>query len=117
MNKNLLVFTVSLIVTTVAIGFGTMQFIVPSFLVLILGSLAVATWLVYYFVLKTKPENFIKNYLLTVVLKLIVGGIFIFILLFRDPAGANDNAILFMGAYLMLTVLEVGFLFKKFGQL
>ena len=89
-----------------------MQLANPSFLILILGVLAIATWLVYFFIQKMKQEDLVKNYLLTIVLKLLAGGIFIFILLYKDKSGADANALLFMVAYLLFTGLEVGFLFK-----
>lgn len=109
-------FSVCLIILTLVIGFGTSRFSSPSFLNLILISLSAATWLVYFFIEKTATENFIKNYLLTIVLKLLVGGIFISILIYLDLEGAESNALLFMISYLLLTGLEVGFLFRKFGK-
>ncbi|SRR5260221_9166562 len=112
MNKDLVIFTASLLLLAAVIGLVTMQLANPSFLFLILGVLTVATWLVYFFVQRTKSEDLVKNYLLTIVLKLLSGGIFIFILLYKDKSGADANAIFFMAAYLVFTGLEVGFLFK-----
>lgn len=113
MNKDLTVFTGVLLLLTIVTGLATLQFASPSFLFLILTVLAVTTWLIYYFIQKTKQEDFIKNYLLTIVLKLVLGGIFIFILLYIDKPGADTNAIFFMAAYLLFTGLEVGFLFRR----
>jgi hypothetical protein len=115
MNKDLIVFSGALLVLTAATGFVTVQFANPSFLILILTVLAVATWLIYYSIRKTKREDFIKNYLLTIVLKLLLGGIFILILLNVDKAGSNANAAFFMTAYFLFTGLEVGFLFRRLG--
>lgn len=95
-----------------AIGWGA-QWAQPSFLILILTVLALATWVVYFFILKTKPADFVRNYVLTIVLKLLVGGVFISILLYIDKPAADANAILFMTAYLLFTGLEVGFLFRR----
>ena len=113
MNRNLFVFTVWLLLLAVAIGVVARQLANPSFIGLILPVLASATWLVYFFIQGAKREDLVKNYLLTVVLKLAAGGIFIFILLWADKSGANLNAILFMASYLLFTGLEVGFLFKQ----
>jgi hypothetical protein len=113
MNKDLFVFTGALISLTIITGLATVQLANPSFLILILTVLAVATWLVYFFIQKTNREDFIKNYLLSIVLKLLSGGIFIFILLYIDKPGADVNAIFFMTAYLLFTGLEVGFLFRR----
>lgn len=116
MNKNLLVFTVCLVILSASIRFAALQIAAPSFLNVIMSSLFGATWLVYYFVQKTSSQNFVKDYLLTIVVKLLAGGIFISLLIYLDKDGAEANAILFMAAYLLLTGLEVGFLFRKFGQ-
>jgi hypothetical protein len=116
MNKNLLIFSICLVVLTISMGLGALQFTSPSFLKLILIALSVATWLVYFFMERANTENFIRNYLLTIVIKLLAGGIFIFTIIYADMDGAESNAITFMAAYLLFTVLEVGFLFKKFNQ-
>jgi len=115
MNKDLAIFTTSLLLLAVVIGLVTMQIANPSFLFLILGVLTAATWPVYFFLQSTKSEDLVKNYLLTIVLKLLSGGVFIFILLYKDKSGADANAIFFMIAYLLFTGLEVGFLFKGLG--
>ncbi len=116
MNRNLLVFSIILVVLTIAIGFGALQFTSPSFLKLILGALSITTWLVYFFMERGNTENFIRNYLLTILIKLLAGGIFIFAIIYADMDGAESNALTFMVAYLLFTGLEVGFLFKKFNQ-
>ncbi|HLZ17774.1 MAG TPA: hypothetical protein VKQ08_12070 [Cyclobacteriaceae bacterium] len=112
MNKNLAVFTLSLLVLATVIGLAAQQFH-PSFMLPILTALTVATWLVYAYVQKTKREDFIRNYLLTIVIKLLTGGIFIFTLLYLDQDGAEANAIFFMATYFLLTGLEVSFLFNR----
>jgi hypothetical protein len=62
-----------------------------------------------------EKENFIRNYLLTIVIKLLAGGIFIAAIIYVDMDNAETNAITFMAAYLLFTILEVGFLFRKFN--
>src|ERR1043165_8809993 len=115
MNRNLLIFSLCLVVLTLGVGYGTLQFASPSFLKLILGALAITSWLVYFLMEKGDKENFIRNYLLTIVVKLLAGGIFICAIIYVDLDNAEPNAITFMAAYLLFTVLEVGFLFKKFN--
>jgi len=115
MNRDLVVFTGALVLLATITGLITVQITSPSFLILILIGMATATWLVYFFIQRSNREDFIKNYLLTIVLKLLVGGVFIFSLLYIDKPGADANAIFFMAAYLLFTALEVGFLFKKLG--
>lgn len=116
MNKNLVAFTVCLIILSVLISWAAIQFANPSALFLIVGMLALATFIVYFFIEKTGSENFIRNYLLTIVLKLLAGGIFISVIIYTDLESAESNAISFMAAYLLFTALEVAFLFKKFGK-
>jgi len=113
MNRSLAVFTGALLALTVIIGLVTLPFAHPSFLILILTVLVLGTWLVYFFIQRTTREDFAKNYLLTIVLKLLAGGIFISILMYVDKPGANANAVLFMTAYLVFTGLEVGFLLRR----
>ncbi len=113
MNKNLIAFSATLLLLIIFVRFVALKLANPSFLILILTILAAATWLVYLFMLRTKQEDFVKNYLLTIVLKLLGGGIFIFALIFFDKDGAEANAVLFMTAYFLFTGLEVGFLFRR----
>jgi hypothetical protein len=115
MNKDLVVFTGALVILSVITGLVTLQLANPSFLILILTVLAMATWLVYFFIQRARREDFVKNYMLTIVLKLLGGGIFISVLLYADRPGADANAVLFMTAYLLFTGLEVGFLFRRLG--
>lgn len=115
MNKSLVIFTGTLLLLAASIGLIADRLVHPSFLVLISTILAGATWLVYFFIQKAKKEDLVKNYLLTIVMKLIAGGIFIFILLYIDKSGADGNAGFFMATYFLLTGLEVGFLFKQLG--
>jgi hypothetical protein len=116
MNKNIFTFSVLLAALTIAIGFGALQFTSPSFLKLILSALSITTWFVYFFMERVSSEIFIRNYLLTIVIKLLAGGIFIFALIYADLENAESNALTFMISYFLFTGLEVGFLFKKFNQ-
>lgn len=78
--------------------------------------LSLSTILIYYFLQKMKsadPVDFIRNFLLTVVLKLILSGIFIIILIKLDPTGANANALFFMISYFLFTACEITVLTLK----
>ena len=116
MNKNLAVFAICLIALSALIGWVAIKYSNPSFLYLIISAIAAATFLVYFFIERTSSENFIKNYLLTIVIKLLAGGIFIAAIIFMDVDSAEANAITFMAAYLLFTGLEVGFLFRRFSK-
>jgi hypothetical protein len=89
---------------------------VPSYLLEILVLLSISTVVIFYFLQKMKatdPLDFVKNFLLSVVLKILLSGVFVFILIKLDPAGANTNAIFFMISYLFFTSYEVIVLTKK----
>jgi hypothetical protein len=88
----------------------------PSYLLEILLLLSVSTIVIFYFLQKmktTEPLDFVKNFLLSVVLKILLSGAFVFILIKLDPAGANTNAIFFMISYLFFTAYEIIVLTKK----
>ncbi len=89
---------------------------VPSYCLEILLLLSIGTIVIFYFLQKmkaTEPLDFIKNFLLSVVLKILLSGVFIFILIKLDPTGATANAIFFMISYLFFTGYEVIVLTKK----
>lgn len=113
MNKNLGLFSLSLLLLASLLGWFAVLWGSPSFLVPILAALSAATWFVYFLLQDIKPEDFIKKYLLTILVKLLAGGIFIAALLFMDPEGAEANALFFMTGYFLFTGLEVGFLFSR----
>jgi hypothetical protein len=88
----------------------------PSYLLEVLLLLSVSTIVIYYFLQKmktTEPLDFVKNFLLSVVLKILLSGAFVFILIKLDPAGANTNAVFFMISYLFFTAYEIIVLTKK----
>ncbi|MBS1951929.1 MAG: hypothetical protein OJF59_001366 [Cytophagales bacterium] len=115
MNRGLILFTagwvVLILILSIAVRYvGSNPFTFP-----ILISIAAATWGIYFFMTRTSSENLVKNYLLSIVLKLLAGGIFILAIIFIDKPHAEANAIFFMVAYLLFTGLEVGFLLKRFN--
>lgn len=89
---------------------------VPSYWLEILLLLSISTIVIFYFLQKmkaTEPLDFVKNFLLSVVLKILLSGVFVFILIKLDPPSANANAIFFMISYLFFTGYEVIVLTKK----
>lgn len=122
-NPRIIRFTVGVIALTILLWaaaewFAAKKLIegVPSYLMEILLLLSVSTVVIFYFLQKmkaTEPLDFVKNFLLSVVLKILLSGVFVFILIKLDPAGANTNAIFFMISYLFFTGYEVIVLTKK----
>jgi hypothetical protein len=116
MNKNLAGFAFCLIALSMLSSWVITKYSAPSFLFLIVTSLAAATFLAYFFMLRTTSEDFVKNYLLTIVIKLLAGGLFIGAIIFADIEHAETNAVAFMVVYLLFTGLEVAFLFGRFNK-
>lgn len=115
-KKNLAAFAFCLILLSILVSWLVRQYAAPSFMFQIVTILAAATFLTYFFMLRTPAEDFVKNYLLTIVIKLLAGGLFIGAIIFADIEGAEPNAITFMVVYLLFTGLEVSFLFGKFNK-
>lgn len=117
MNRNLAVFTILLLLLSAVLTWAAKMWLEVSFLLSILVFLFASTWLVFaWMARKNQPEDFVKNYLLSIVLKLLAGGIFIAVIIFSDKVFADSNALFFMVSYLMFTGAEVAFLFKIRNQ-
>lgn len=115
-KKSLAAFAFCLVVLSVLLSWVITRYATPTFLFQIVSILAAATFLAYFFMVRTPAEDFVKNYLLTIVTKLLAGGLFIGAIIFADIEGAETNAVTFMVVYLAFTGLEVGFLFGKFNR-
>lgn len=122
-NKDVGFFAVTVALITVAL-WGTTALLVffsliekaPSFMGVILLVLSFSTLLIYYLLQRVKPADsmdFVKNFLLSIVLKLIMGGVLIMILINLDSEGANGNALFFMISYFVFTSAEVTTIYLK----
>lgn len=81
--------------------------------------LYVSTAGLYFFLVRTKqhqPDNFVQSYLLTLVVKLLVYGAYVFTIVLIDEEGAFVNAGFFMITYIIFTALEIGFLYRRVNQ-
>ena len=100
----------------VTAGQGMGWFIRPSFSGTIIIFLALATILLYRFTIRKlgyRPEDFVKIYLGTTVLRILFFGGFIFTLIILHRPGARGNASLFLVSYFLFTALEVAILFRQ----
>jgi hypothetical protein len=116
-------FFVSLALATVGIsaavlkGAGQDTFPEPSFFTVTLLLLFVFTALSFVLLYKAKePSAFLQSYLLTTTVKLLGYGGYILIIIFSDRGGATANVLFFMLTYLVFTVLEIVFLYRKFSR-
>jgi hypothetical protein len=85
----------------------------PSFGWEIIGIVALITSLVFFRLNKTHQNQFVLHYLLSLVLKLLMGGVLVGVTFWLDKKAANENAVLFLVTYLVFTCVEVFFLYSK----
>lgn len=90
----------------------------PDYLFQTLVFLFVATAGLYRFLLKTKlerPDYFVQLYLLTLVIKIIASGVYLFVMVVGQPEPARD-VVFFMAVYFVFTAIEIGFLYSRVNQ-
>lgn len=88
----------------------------PSYWMGILLFFVLVTVLIYFVLHRITlidPTEFVRTFLMSVVLKIILSGVAIVILLKLDPAGANSNAVFYLGCYGAFTALEIVVLYKQ----
>lgn len=86
----------------------------PTLDILVTSVLALTTLGAFYLVESRRKHgsiNFTQVYLITVVAKILVYGIFVVIVILTDRPNANANAIFFLAGYFLFTALEVIFLY------
>jgi hypothetical protein len=91
----------------------------PTYFYETISLLAATTAGLYFLTLKTKktlPGSFVQVYLGTLVIKILAFGAYIFVVVLDDASGAMANAIFFLSAYLLYTILEVSFLYFRVRQ-
>jgi hypothetical protein len=115
-NPKMVRFTIGVIAMAILLWSATLFFAmegwidgVPSYSVEILLLLSISTILIFHVLQKMKaaePLDFVKNFLLSIVLKILLSGVFVFVLLKLNPIGSGANAIFFMISYLFFTGYE-----------
>jgi hypothetical protein len=79
--------------------------------------LAASTGVVYWYVLKFHKQGFtIQAVMGSVLLKLVGSLAFLLLVVYKDPAGALPNALVFMIGYLLFTALEIAFLYPRISR-
>jgi len=74
------------------------------------------TCLIVFRLNKTLKKYFIQFYLLSLVLKLLMGGFLVGLILWLDKRLANENAITVLITYIVFTSLEVFFLYNAINK-
>ncbi|MFY8037164.1 MAG: hypothetical protein ACOVMQ_08355 [Cyclobacteriaceae bacterium] len=105
-------------VFAVTLALGKAEVItLPSFQNATLMVCAFSTAFIFFFLDRAHPQqplDFVRNFFLTVVAKLIGSGVYVFLILRLDPAGANTNVIFFILNYFLFTAYEITwFAWKK----
>lgn len=110
-----------IVISATLVGFSMLAvswqwFRQPSYLYEILAFSALTAVILFAFLYRiTKPGIFIQLYLLSMVVKMLASGIFIFIITLNDRAGASSNVAIFLLFYIIFTGIEVGFLYHEKG--
>lgn len=113
----MVIFILTLLVTAIGIVAFTLttSYPQPVFLYQTLIFLLLTTAGLYYYLVKTRqqrPDYFVQIYLLTMVVKMIASGIYLFVMVWGQPNPIPD-VVLFMVVYFVFTALEIGFLYRK----
>jgi hypothetical protein len=117
----LIKFLITLIVVTgviLAVGFWGLETL-PTYFYRTLIFLFVSTAGLYRFLLKTKQERsdyFVQLYLLTLAIKLMAYGVYMFIVIRSQPDQAVPNAVFFMAVYFIFTAIEISFLYRQVNR-
>ena len=91
--------------------------ILPSYFFQTLILLLFGTCLIYIYLYRFNKEGlFVHVYLLTIVVKLLAYGAYIFFIITVDHNGAISNVIWFMLLYFIFTLLEIIFLYQKVSK-
>lgn len=86
---------------------------IPSFFWEIIIFLTLTTAFLFLFVVRAASGLFVQMYLLTMVLKLLGYGAFLFFVIWHDRQNAIPNVVLFLVGYLLFTAIEIFFLHRK----
>ena len=104
----------TLVVTSVYIGHLQGFFPFPTYGWEIIFYMTFSTALVVNILQKKSgPVLFTQLYILTIVIKIMTGSILILFIIYTDRQGGFRNAILFITTYILYTILEVTFLYRK----
>ena len=89
----------------------------PSYFFQTLILLLFGTGLLYIYLYRfNRQDLFVHIYLLSMVVKLLAYGAYNFFMIIDDEAGAVSNVSWFMLLYLIFTLLEIVFLYKKISR-
>jgi hypothetical protein len=86
----------------------------PSFTYQTAIFLVFTTIVIYVYLYKVnKPDFFVQLYLLTMAVKLLGYGAYAVFMILEDQHGAGKNVVFFLLLYVVMTALEISFLYRK----
>ena len=85
----------------------------PTFFIPTLVLLAFTTSVIYVYLDKSGDAIFVQLYLLTIAVKILAYGAYVFIMAYKDQQGAFMNVVFFLVIYFLFTALEIAFLYRK----
>ena len=89
----------------------------PSFFFQTLILLLFGTGLIFVYLYRfNRQDLFVHIYLLSMVVKLMAYGAYNFFIVMEDKGGAAANVAWFMIVYLIFTILEIAFLYRKISR-
>lgn len=101
-----------------AVGFWGIE-VVPGYFYRTIIFLFVCTVGLYRFLLKTKqerPDYFVQLYLLTLAIKLMAYGVYVFIVIRSQPGQVVPNIVFFLVVYFIFTAIEITFLYRQVNR-
>lgn len=111
------VFAATLVIVAATLGMQALNWMDnPTYLTEIVMILSLSTILIYARLRKVpanKPEQFIKLYLASIVIKLFLGACLMFLIVLWDGPTAIANGGVFLICYFTFTALEIGFLVNR----
>jgi hypothetical protein len=102
-----------------ATWFAADQFglVLPTFFYQTLILVFFTTTVVFVYLYRAiKPLYFVQLYLLTMSVKIIAYGVYVYFMITGDRDGALANVVFFLACYVIFTILEITFLYRKISS-
>ncbi|HEX5171166.1 MAG TPA: hypothetical protein VFW11_18445 [Cyclobacteriaceae bacterium] len=87
----------------------------PSFSKEILFLLFITTLIIFFKLIQIKENAFVQFYLLSMAIKILAYVSFNLAVILSDKKGASSNVLFFMIVYILFTILEIAFLYRRFS--
>jgi hypothetical protein len=108
----------SLVICGLTIAFQNVGYIdtFPTYFWITLAFLNLSTIMIYFYLIRASSNTFVQGYLLTMVGKLFAYFAYNIVIILLDRGNAGINVGFFLITYLVFTVLELTFLYRRMGR-